>query len=150
MEDVVRKALTRLIEKGFAKAGEIHGCSPAEISQIAALANGALPASYRSFLQNMGRGAGSFLRGTDIFYPEVLRLRGLAEGLVRERPIPWTLTDREFVFSSHQGYQFLFFDCSKGDDPPVMYFLEGEEGPQQVSETFSEWLTRTVQDELVE
>ncbi len=31
-----------------------------------------------------------------------------------------------FVFFMHQGYQFMFFRLSEGDDPPVYYYGEGE------------------------
>ncbi len=48
----------------------------------------------------------------------------------------------------HQGYQFLYFDCDAGHDPPVYLFLEGEDAPRQVFDSFSQWLSQCVEDEI--
>ena len=152
MGDATSEAINKLVKGGLAKPEEICGCSAAEIAEIEAASGHAaqLPAQYRSFLREMGRSAGHFLRGTDVFYPQILKLRNIALALLRECAVGWSLGSHDFVFSSHQGYQFLFFDWSRGDDPPVMLFLEGDTEPRQVFASFSEWLRQSVRDELGE
>jgi hypothetical protein len=151
MGDAIRDAVSRLVHGGLAKQDEILGCSSAEIDEIEDSSPGVrLPSVYRAFLESMGRSAGQFMRGTDLFYPEILGLRKIAEALLRECAVAWRLERQHFVFCSHQGYQFLFFDCTRGEDPPVWLFLEGETAPREVFPRFSEWLRRCVQDELGE
>jgi hypothetical protein len=146
--DPVDQAAERLIESGLATPQTLVGCSGADLQQVESAAGGPLPRVYRRFLERMGRSAGNFMRGTDVLFPEVLRLRRTAEALLRECGAPFSLGALDFVFSSHQGYQFLFFNRVAGDDPPVRYFLEGDPGPRQVFPTFSTWLQQCVADEL--
>ena len=34
------------------------------------------------------------------------------------------MTDDDFVFFMHQGYEFCFFKLSEGDNPPVYFYSE--------------------------
>ena len=58
------------------------------------------------------------------------------------------LPEAAFVFCSHQGYQFLFFEAGKGPDPEINYYLECEGSFQVVSPAFSDWLIQTVRNEF--
>jgi hypothetical protein len=94
----------------------------------------------------MGRSAGEFLVGTDFLFPDVLTLRGQAEGLLRECAAPLVLDPADFVFAMHQGYQFLFFRCDGSDDPPVFHYQDGDSFTR-VADRFSAWLAYCVVDE---
>jgi hypothetical protein len=62
----------------------------------------------------MGHGAGKFLRGTDAFCGTLFALRQAAEELLEENGINYRLPTNVFVFSMHQGYEFLYFEGRKG------------------------------------
>jgi hypothetical protein len=53
-----------------------------------------------------------------------------------------------FVFLSHQGHEFLFFDCDGTEDPAVWSYREGDADPQPVARRFSMWLTACIVDEV--
>lgn len=98
----------------------------------------------------MGWGAGHFLTGIDVFYPQVLRIREGAEELLDEDGSPFTLSPNHFVFSMNQGCQFSYFDAGSGEDDPAVYdYIEGEmEGklPMKIADRFSEYLLLRVKD----
>lgn len=83
-----------------------------------------LPAAYREFLLWMGHGAGHFLRGTDCFYQCLPLLQEWAVALLEENGNPEVLPEDAFVFSMHQGYQFVFLRLSDGDNPPIYSYTE--------------------------
>lgn len=113
-----------LVRRGVATENTVRGCTAAEIEQIAADAGHPLPAAYRGFLATLGRGAGRFYVGTDIFYPSVLGLTDAARNLVGEDEAGLRLPEDAIVFIMHQGYQFMFIRATEGDDPPVYYYME--------------------------
>lgn len=113
-----------LIATGVAPAGVI-GCSDSEITQIEQRWELPLPSEYRQFLEIMGRDAGRFLLGSDVYFPDCLDIREAVEGLFEE-----TLEDLgknislpigSVVFLLHQGYEFY----SLHSDKQVYYFSEG-------------------------
>jgi len=57
-----------LVESGLADDSTIVGCSPDEIAAIEASFGYKLPESYRDFLVVMGKRAGCFMVGSDLFY----------------------------------------------------------------------------------
>lgn len=96
----------------------------------------------------MGRCAGLFLVGSDYAYPTLLGFRKHAKRLVKEAKVTFALTESSFVFLMHQGYSFLFFDCSAADnDPPVYLFTETEKEPRKVYGAFSQWLLQAIKDD---
>jgi hypothetical protein len=129
---------------GLATFSQIKGCSRGEIHEIREVSEYPLPKAYEAFLAVMGWGAGCFFRGTDIFYPAVLGNRCLAEEILKDDGNPFTLSPDQFVFATHQGYQFLYFQNNE-DDPPVYHYLEGER-PVKLAERFSEYLLMCVND----
>ncbi len=141
--------LARLDAAGFFAGSGPSGCSPAEIAALEAACGFALPPSYRAFLAELGRGAGTFLRGTDLFYGALAAFgpASLREGVEALGPA-FALPPRGFVFLSHQGYSYLWFDADGGDDPPVWVAAEGETAPQIVSPAFSAWLAGAADDEI--
>jgi hypothetical protein len=70
----LRALARRLVKARVSSWGEIRGCTPDEIEEIRSAADGPRPKVYEYFLRTMEKGAGGFLKGTDIFYLERLRL----------------------------------------------------------------------------
>ena len=148
-ENLIKSAVAKLKESGLAAPGEIHGCTPEQISALEAQTGVRLPSAYRSFLRTMGERAGEFLVGTDWTFRNLVGLKTAAERLLKRNRVEATpLSASSFVFAMHQGYQFLYFDAAASADPPVFLFLDSESGPRKVFESFSEWLDRCVDDEI--
>ena len=86
--------------------------------------------------------------GSDFSPPELFQLQIWGKELLEENDFPFRLGEKDFVFYMHQGYQFCFFNVDEGDgdldegdgDPPVYYYLEGNEKPSLGSNKFSDWL----------
>lgn len=136
-----------LIAVGISKREEIAGCSEAQVAKVEALFGMPLPVVYREFLLVAGRGAGRFMLGTDFFYPTILEMTEWGAELLVESKESFSLPSDAFVFAMHQGYQFMFFRASEGDDPPVYYYYEGKGTPQRISDSFSAYLLRCVEEE---
>lgn len=135
-----------LISVGLCKREEIEGCSEAQVAEVEASFGRPLPASYREFLLPAGQGAGRFLRGTDCLYPRILETTAEGAELLVESKEKFSLPTDAFVLSMHQGYQFMFFRASEGDDPPVYYYFEGDGTPQRISDSLSGYLFRCVEE----
>ena len=135
-----------LIAVGISKRDEIKGCSEAQVAEVEASFGMPLPQSYREFLLTAGRGAGGFMLGTDVFYPRILETTKWGANLLVESNESFSLPSDAFVFAMHQGYQFLFFRATEGDDPPVYYYFERDGMPQRISDSFSDYLFRTVEE----
>jgi hypothetical protein len=146
----VKTAQNKLMEAGFAFEGDFIGCTQMEILSIEDRFAIQLPSCYRDFLGVMGRRAGAlFLAGSDYSFPTVLRFRNDAEELLRKCLPEFKLPPTVFVFISHQGYNYSWFNCGKpADDPPVFLFTEGEKEPRMVSDSFSTWLLSAVDDDI--
>jgi len=103
----------------------LHPCSVYEVNNIEKQYNIILPAFYKEFLLSMGRGAGSFMKGSSVFYDELFELSNWANELIIENNLP-ALPDKSFVFWMHQVYQMAFFLVGEDDNPFVYYFSEGK------------------------
>ena len=136
----------RLIRAGLAQQSEIKGCSSAEIAEITEHAGRELPEVYKAFLRQMGKGAGWFFRGTTFFYPELLRARRGALELLQDDGEPFRLSEFEFVFSEHQGYQFMYFPLGDEEDPPVYLYQQGHLNSEKLFGRFSDFLIQAADD----
>lgn len=135
----------RLIQRSVATKETICGCSSDEIDRIEEDAGAILPASYREFLSRMGRSAGNFYVGTDIFFPRILGLKTAAKELVAEEK-GLVLPEDAIVIIMHQGYQFIFIRGNEGDDPPVYYYLEQAGGFEKKNDRLSKFLLDVASD----
>jgi hypothetical protein len=146
----VETAQRELIAAGLAfDEADFRGCTEEEIQSIEDRFRIHLPTSYRDFLRVMGHDAGDFLVGSDYVFPKMLGFRGGAEELLRKSGSGFTLPPTAFVFFSHQGYTYEWFDCNDREaDPPVILFTELEGEPRKVSESFSAWLLGAVDDDI--
>lgn len=147
-QDRINSAIERLRQSSIVGTGGPDGCSESEISEIEQEVAVSLPAAYVLFLEEMGRSAGDFLRGDDLFYPEMIGLTGDARECMTEADCAAMLADSDFVFAGHHDYVYLYFNTEAGDDPPVYRYIEGEDKPEKVFESFSEWVKSSVEDEL--
>ncbi len=125
----------------------ISGCSEADLADFQRKRSLELPEAYRHFLGAAGANCGRFLQGSDLRFEDLDSLQSSAQSLLGDDGGPG-LPENAFVFCSHQGYQFLFFQLGGGPDPEVRYYLEGEGEFKLVAPGFSDWLVRTVQDEF--
>ena len=145
----IQEVVERLVGSGIARPDEIRGCSEAEIHDLERQSGVRFPGEYRAFLSAMGQGAGRFFRGTDMFFAEIPKLRLFADELLDELGNPFQLPGSSFVFSVHQGYQFMYFIADDGiDDPPVYSFMEGDEGPTLRWDHFSGFLMSAIDQHL--
>jgi hypothetical protein len=150
MSIAVDRARQKLMEAGLAFQGDFKGCTEQEILSLEDHFRVQLPASYRDFLTVMGRYAGAFLVGSDYSYPKMFGFRAGAEALLQIWRPDITLPATAFVFFSHQGYNYEWFNCRHhADDPPVVLFTEElEKKPRTVAESFSAWLLGAVDDDI--
>ena len=85
-----------------------------------------------------GWSAGGMLRGSDVRFGCLHELTG--ETLDLARGMNLQLPDDIFVFFAHQGYDYMYFLLSEGDDPKVYRLHEAWDAPRQVLPAFSEYL----------
>src|SRR5438034_575581 len=112
----------RLKSAGLAPFGSIRGCSESEVTQLENHFGVHLPQTYRDFLKYFGKQAGRLFEGTDCFYEQLWNLRFWAEELLQADAQHFILSRDSFVFSMHQGYEFLYIQTEVGDDPPVFQY----------------------------
>lgn len=122
------------------------GCSEEEIREIEEACDVALPETYRSFLEHMGKGAGNFLLGCDCFYPKIRHQKEAAEDAIQLMDADFEFGDGDFVFMGLQGHSFWFFNTLNGDDPPVYHYMEGDAEATKESDSFSEWLFEQLEE----
>lgn len=102
-------------------------CNENEIELLENLTDGKeLPKEYLNFMRQAGNGI-RFFYGSSYTMKEISNLKEWANELLEENNFCENLTDNQFVFFMHQGYQFCFFNLDEGDNPPVYYYGEGEE-----------------------
>lgn len=137
---------TLLLNLGLCGRDAASGLSSLEIKTVQEAGTFKLPLSYVMFLERMGKGAGRFFLGTDIYFPSMLpmtdSLRELFEISKKECGAAIEPPSEYFAFSMHQGYQGFFFDAKDQqlDNPPVYHYMEGEDSTKVWSKTFTEFL----------
>jgi hypothetical protein len=135
-----------LVRRGVVTENTIGGCSLEEIEEVEANVGRTLPLAYREFLSKMGRGAGDFYVGTDLFYPSLLGITEGARELVAEDRPGLVLPDDAIVFMMHQGYQFMFIRADEGEDPPVYYYMEQSGKFVKLAEQLTQFLLDVAHD----
>ncbi|WP_375559716.1 SMI1/KNR4 family protein [Bernardetia sp. OM2101] len=99
-----------------------------------------LPIAYIEFLTVMGKGASRFMRGSSVFYPELLELKDWAKELTDENNMS-ELPKNAFTFWMHQGYQMAYFLVDDSPNPTVYYFSEGNKNNDWIEvSSFTEFL----------
>jgi hypothetical protein len=146
MNDAIKQVVRIMIQRGVATPYTMRGCTDGEVEKLEKHFNIKLPSVYRDFLLAMGHGAGSLYTGTHFTYEHLFELRGWAEELLADVGPDFYLPDDAFVFLMHQGYDFLYFQTSEGDDPPVYEFLEWYDVPTEQSSRLSAFLLLVAQE----
>lgn len=146
----MKKLIKILLDSKLAKINEIHGCTDEEVSFIETKHNVFLPNSYRDFLLHIGKGAGKFMQGTDIFYPSINDIKRESIELLKENGEEFSLADSDFVFEMHQGYEFLYFKLSNTDnnDSSVYQYVEGEGGITKEWDSFEDYIDDVLAQEM--
>lgn len=106
-------------------------CTEDEIAVLEHWIKRPFPQAYREFLLWMGYWGGGLFVGSNCFYNDLRDIQEWARALLEEDRYPGELPEDAFVFFMHQGYQFYFFRFSEGEDPPIYYYLEDHEKPEQ-------------------
>lgn len=148
MDTAISTIPQQLVCSNIAREGEIRGCSSGEIESLERKCRCAFPEAYKCFLAVMGKGAGAYMLGTDIFYGRISEFGLWLADAIRETRDPVAIPDDAFVFMSHQGYVFCYFRLSEGDDPPVYQYIQGSGKVQREHDSFTLFLHRTVQSTL--
>ncbi|WP_225448415.1 SMI1/KNR4 family protein [Streptacidiphilus sp. P02-A3a] len=123
-------------------ADQVRGLSDDEIHRIECDQSAPLGAAYRCFLKLIGGGAGHFMQGSDVFYPEIIGLGEAARDLLAENAVPFDLAESDRVILMHQGYQFDFLRGT-GPDPEVWSYYESVgpgDTPTLSFPRFTDWL----------
>ena len=135
------KLLNELIERHLTannlSAAVFEGASEQEVRDLEQRMDHVLPEIFRQYLRVMGHETGHLLEGSDILFGCLHLLT--SEGRQAMTPESMPLPDDAFVFFAHQGYGYMWFRTSEGDDPPVYRWLQGRQVEQRF-ERFSEYL----------
>ena len=141
MSDFIDNFSREVMRSGLCSWSSMRGCWGFEIRDLEARFNIQLPTLYKDFLKKMGKGAGKFMQGTDFFYKGLFSNREAMEEVLELDGQPFVLGKNVFVFSSHQGYIFHFFDNAKDvHDPPVYGYEEGNLKYDLIDDKFSDFL----------
>lgn len=125
----------------FGVPKSLRGYTTEEIRGLESQYGVKLPPSFVAYLKLMGHDTDWLFLGTDASLRHLKQLRKWADALLVENGTPFSLHPLDFVFLMHQGYQFMWIRADGStDDPPVLYYLEGNKSPEQKFETFSAYL----------
>lgn len=143
----VSSTLDRLVNENLVPAELMKGCSESDIKDIMADQRvSRLPSAYLCYLRRIGCGAGSFLAGSDAFFPQIIGLKAAARDLFSENGLAIELRPDAFVIAMHQGYQVFWFATVMGDDPEVIMFQEGDPITCRKWESFSAYLNDMIKE----
>jgi hypothetical protein len=120
------KSISEIARTLRAKGESLRPVRIDQIKEIESEFQIVLPQVYKEFLLLMGRGAGNYMKGSSIYYPDVFQLHEATLELILENQLP-PLPPDAFVFWMHQGYQSAYFRVNEGDDPPVYYYSESQD-----------------------
>ena len=120
------KNIDDLVNVLESKGEKLTPLSHKELSSIESLSSLGLPQLYKDFLLKMGKGSGSFMRGSSVFYDEIPNLKEWSDELLEENEFE-KLPENVFVFWMHQGYQLAFFVLGESNNPDVYSFSEVED-----------------------
>ena len=155
MRQIAELLAKTLVDSGWAKS--VKGCSEANVVALEQELGYALPAEYKKFLLVMGIEANGFeddALWTFDMLPDIEKraheiiqnsARNSDGELIRE---PFKLPEKAFVYLAGDT-DFIFFDASLGDDPPVHLYVETQDVPSKSINSFTEWLQFEL-DDIVE
>jgi hypothetical protein len=149
MSEVIYELMHNIMRGGLATRFQFRGCWEWEIRDLEDYYEIKLPSLYRSFLSHMGKRAGLFGQGIDMFYRRLFHNRSAMDDVLELDGYPFTLTPTQFVFSSNQGYSFHYFETQPlVDDPPVFGYLEGDLQEKLIDTSLSSFLLSYAEEEI--
>jgi hypothetical protein len=98
-------------------------------------------------LKKIGKTGDKFLRGEDCFIDRIFELREYAIELLKEDTSDFNLKKEYFVFYSHQGYIFAFFNTLE-ENPPIYLYHEGEIEPKVIYNSFAIFLEELLNEHI--
>jgi hypothetical protein len=110
MPNFIDNFANQVINSKLATWWTMQGCWSYEIRDLENHYKVKLPTIYKDFLEKMGKGAGKFMQGTDMFYRSLFSNQEAIEDVLELECHPFSLEKDIFVLSSHQGYIFHFFN----------------------------------------
>jgi hypothetical protein len=140
----VRVCLDDICDGVTASAHDLEALPGDAIAAIEGDQPAGLSDAYRAFLEAAGGGAGRFLQGNDVFYPDVLGVRATAQELLERHGL--ALQDGDRVFLMHHDTQFDF-TRGEGADPAVWSYNDGDEAPALMYARFTDWLRANVDEQ---
>jgi hypothetical protein len=144
------KFVSEILDSGLATEQEVKPCSEEDVASFNESTGSISPVTYEQFLLKIGKEAGRFMQGTDIFYPGIKGLKNEAIALLEENEEEFELPEDSFVFSMHQGYEFLYFKLSEGDDLGVYQYVEGNGTSEKVWGSFTEFMEQSLKQHIQE
>ena len=141
--DRVRACLRRICDGVTATPDELRPLTPDLVQAIEADQPAPFSDAYRTFLTVAGGGAGRFLQGSDVFYPDVIGIRAVAEEMLAAYGRRLEDTDR--VILMHHDAQFDF-TRGRGPDPEVWSYSDGDD-PRPAHARFTDWLRANVDEQ---
>jgi hypothetical protein len=142
----IRQTVDRLIRGGLATHTDVVPATAEDIRRISEAARRPLPLDYLAFLRIGGKGIGRFMRGSNVYVPYILGLRGWAEELDAEDGLPGRLLEDDFVFFMHQGYTVNVLS-GPHERPVVIGWEEGGQRRELVP-SFADWFAAGAAEEL--
>lgn len=143
MKDVV----ALLMSNGMATSDNVVPCSPDEVEEIRKSAGvERLPDQYKDFLLTMGRRAGDLLRGTDFFYPSIVRLADEMRELLDECDATHLIKPGSILLGMHQGSELYWMEPGEPSGPVFLY-VEYEEGPRRNWSSLRDFLITQAKEE---
>jgi hypothetical protein len=122
-----------------------EGSSEAEIVAAEADLGVRFTDVFRAYLRQMGKSRGHLLCGSNVAEPSRFpEFRQVAQELMHETSQSLELPPDAVVFLTHQGYQFLFIRPDGGFDCPVLMYMEMDEAPKQIADSFAAFLSAEV------
>jgi len=138
----------KLIACQLALPHTLEGCTEEQIDEIKVKQRvNFLPEIYRQFLLWMGRNAGDLYLGSDYTCNRLLHLKDEANSDFERFGHTFRFADDVFVFMSHGGYVYWYFDTKdKNDDPSVYMYHESNRVSVKVDEHLSQFFDDSIRE----
>ncbi len=139
--------LNSLISLKIVNKNDVIGCTEQEITNLEEYIGSKLPVVFREYLLVMGRSAGAYSRGTSFLYKDLFEITDLAKKtMLLEQGVK--LPKDTFVIFSHQGCIFGYFKLADGNNPPVYTCSVSSNKLLMYSESFTEYLDKSLAEEV--
>lgn len=130
---------------GFKEEFEVKdACSEQEVNEIETSLGIKFPRAYREVYLILGKWYGfSVIDDNSYKYPDYKGMKEGAETIVSESDIDLDLGNDILVFGCVESVGAIYFlKLSEGEDPPVYEYLEDDEGPTMVAESYSSFIKK--------